>query len=72
MNALIDDLVHPTSVVARVIGAVAQRVWSKRMAPEVEGRPLQGEFLRIAETLNKRVEQLGDCSAEVDMPRLGA
>ncbi|WP_157991544.1 HAMP domain-containing protein, partial [Caldimonas tepidiphila] len=65
INSLIDDLVHPTSEVARVIGAVAQGDLSKSMALEVEGRPLQGEFLRTAKTINTMVEQLGDFSAEV-------
>ena len=40
INSLIDDLVHPTSEVARVIGAVAQGDLSKSMALEVEGREL--------------------------------
>src|SRR5690349_20736650 len=65
INALIDDLVHPTSEVARVIGAVAQGDLSKSMALEVEGRELEGEFLRTARTINKMVEQLGTFSAEV-------
>ncbi|ARN20881.1 HAMP domain-containing protein [Piscinibacter gummiphilus] len=65
INALIDDLVHPTSEVARVIGAVAQGDLNKSMALEVEGRPLEGEFLRTAKTINTMVEQLGDFSAEV-------
>jgi HAMP domain-containing protein/signal transduction histidine kinase/DNA-binding response OmpR family regulator len=65
INALIDDLVHPTSEVARVIGAVAQGDLSKSMALEVEGRALEGEFLRTAKTINKMVEQLGNFSAEV-------
>ncbi|HEU4459839.1 MAG TPA: HAMP domain-containing protein [Methylibium sp.] len=65
VNSLIDDLVHPTSEVARVIGAVAQGDLSKSMALEVEGRPLEGEFLRTAKTINTMVEQLGDFSAEV-------
>ena len=65
VNALIDDLVHPTSEVARVIGAVAQGDLSKSMALDVEGRPLEGEFLRTAMTINTMVEQLGDFSAEV-------
>jgi HAMP domain-containing protein/signal transduction histidine kinase/DNA-binding response OmpR family regulator len=65
MNALIDDLVHPTSEVARVIGAVAQGDLSKSMALELEGRPLEGEFLRTAKTINKMVDQLGNFSAEV-------
>src|SRR3954467_11262480 len=65
MNSLIDDLVHPTSEVARVIGAVAQGDLSKSMALEVDGRPLEGEFLRTAKTINKMVDQLGNFSAEV-------
>src|SRR4051812_34246927 len=65
VNSLIDDLVHPTSEVARVIGAGAQGDLSKSMALEVEGRELEGEFLRTAKTINKMVEQLGNFSAEV-------
>jgi len=65
INALIDDLVHPTSEVARVIGAVAQGDLSKSMALEVEGRELEGEFRSTAKTINTMVEQLGNFSAEV-------
>src|SRR5260221_10075707 len=65
INSLIDDLVHPTSEVGRVIGAVAQGDLSKSMALEMDGRPLEGEFLRTAKTINKMVEQLGNFSAEV-------
>jgi HAMP domain-containing protein/signal transduction histidine kinase/CheY-like chemotaxis protein len=65
INSLIDDLVHPTSEVARVIGAVAQGDLSKSMALEADDRPLEGEFLRTAKTINKMVEQLGTFAAEV-------
>src|SRR5687767_9792793 len=65
VNSLIDDLVHPTSEVARVIGAVAQGDLSKSMALEIEGRALEGEILRTAKTINKMVDQLGNFSAEV-------
>ncbi|HLS85084.1 MAG TPA: HAMP domain-containing protein, partial [Burkholderiales bacterium] len=65
INELIDDLVHPTSEAARVIGAVAQGDLSKSMAVELDGRPLEGEFLRTAKTINKMVEQLANFSAEV-------
>jgi HAMP domain-containing protein/signal transduction histidine kinase/CheY-like chemotaxis protein len=65
INSLISDLVHPTSEVARVIGAVAQGDLSKSMALEAEGRALEGEFLRTAMTINKMVQQLGTFSAEV-------
>ena len=65
VNALIDDLVHPTSETARVIGAVAQGDLSQTMALEVDDRPLQGEFLRTAKTINKMVDQLGSFASEV-------
>ncbi|HZQ71728.1 MAG TPA: HAMP domain-containing protein, partial [Burkholderiales bacterium] len=65
VNSLIDDLTHPISEVGRVIGAVAQGDLSKSMALEMDGRPLEGEFLRTAKTINKMVEQLGSFSAEV-------
>ncbi len=65
VNELIDDLVHPTSEAARVIGAVAQGDLSQTMALEVDDRPLQGEFLRTAKTINKMVDQLGSFASEV-------
>src|SRR5688572_22528416 len=65
VNALIDDLVHPTSETARVIGAVAQGDLSQTMALEVDDRPLEGEFLRTAKTVNKMVEQLSSFASEV-------
>ena len=65
INSLIEDLVHPSSEVARVIGAVAQGDLSKSMALEVEGRPLEGEFLRTARTINTMVDQLGTFAREV-------
>src|SRR5258706_195262 len=65
VNVLIDDLVHPTSETARVIGAVAQGDLSQTMAIEVDDRPLQGEFLRTAKTINKMVDQLGSFASEV-------
>ena len=65
VNELIDDLVHPTSETARVIGAVAQGDLSQTMALEVDDRPLQGEFLRTAKLVNKMVEQLGSFASEV-------
>ena len=65
VNSLIDDLVHPTSEVARVIGAVAQGDLSKSMALQADDRALEGEFLRTAKIINKMVEQLGTFAAEV-------
>ena len=65
VNALIDDLVHPTSETARVIGAVAKGDLSQSMALEIEGRALQGEFRRTALTVNTMVDQLSSFASEV-------
>src|SRR5262249_53141561 len=65
VNALIGDLVNPTSEMARVIGAVAKGDLSKTMETEIDGRPLQGEFLRTAKTVNTMVDQLGAFASEV-------
>src|SRR5881296_696702 len=65
VNNLIGDLVHPTSEMARVIGAVAKGDLSKTMATEIEGRPLEGEFFRTAKTVNRMVDQLGAFASEV-------
>ncbi|HEY7308147.1 MAG TPA: HAMP domain-containing protein, partial [Gemmataceae bacterium] len=65
VNELIDDLVHPTSETARVIGAVAQGDLSQTMALETGDRPLQGAFLLTARTINTMVHQLGSFAAEV-------
>src|SRR5262245_32252179 len=65
VNALVSDLVHPTSEIARVIGAVAKGDLSKAMALDIDGRPLEGEFLRTAKTVNRMVDQLGSFAAEV-------
>src|SRR3954466_5058928 len=65
VNGLIGDLVHPTSEMARVIGAVAKGDLSKTMATDIEGRSLEGEFLRTAKTVNRMVDQLGAFASEV-------
>jgi HAMP domain-containing protein/signal transduction histidine kinase/DNA-binding response OmpR family regulator len=65
VNDLVSDLVHPTSETARVIGAVAQGDLSKIMALDIDDRPLRGEFLRTAKTINKMVDQLGSFASEV-------
>jgi CheY-like chemotaxis protein/signal transduction histidine kinase/HAMP domain-containing protein len=65
VNALIDDLVRPTTEMARVIGAVAKGDLSQTMALEVDGVPLKGQYLRAATTANTMVEQLSSFSSEV-------
>jgi signal transduction histidine kinase/DNA-binding response OmpR family regulator/HAMP domain-containing protein len=65
INSLIDDLVHPTTEVARVIGAFAKGDLTKTMALEIDSRQLEGEFLRTAKTINKMIEQLSSFATEV-------
>src|SRR5881409_2789 len=65
INALIGDLVHPTSEMARVIGAVAKGDLSQAMALDIDERPLEGEFLRTAKTVNLMVDQLRSFASEV-------
>jgi hypothetical protein len=65
VNALVSDLVQPTTEVARVIGAVAKGDLTQTMSLEIDDRPLTGEFLRTAKVVNTMVAQLGTFSSEV-------
>jgi len=65
VNQLIDDLVRPTTEMARVIGAVAKGDLTQTVALEAEGQPLRGEFLRTAKMVNAMVKQLDGFAAEV-------
>jgi HAMP domain-containing protein/signal transduction histidine kinase/CheY-like chemotaxis protein len=65
VNSLIDDLVRPTTEVARVIAAVAEGDLSQQMAMEIAGQPVKGEFLRIGTTVNTMVDQLSSFADEV-------
>ncbi|WP_086009865.1 HAMP domain-containing protein [Myxococcus stipitatus] len=65
INALIGDLVQPTTEVARVLVAVAEGDLTQKMALEIDGQPVKGEFLRIGTTVNAMVDQLNSFAAEV-------
>ncbi|HET7766827.1 MAG TPA: response regulator [Burkholderiales bacterium] len=65
VNTLVGDLVRPSLEVARVIESVAKGDLSQRMLPEIEGRSLRGEFLRIGKVVNTMVDQLGGFASEV-------
>src|SRR5712691_11736294 len=65
INLLIDDLVWPTTEVTRAVGAVAKGDLGQSMALEVDGRPLEGEFLRSAKLVNKMIDQLSVFTSEV-------
>ena len=65
INTLIDDLVWPTTEVTRAVGAVAKGDLGQSMALEVDGRPLEGEFLRSAKLVNNMIDQLSVFTSEV-------
>ncbi|MGA5410516.1 HAMP domain-containing protein [Streptomyces lavendulocolor] len=69
-NALVDDMTRPVSEVGRVLSAVAEGDLDQRMELRSEGtdgsaRPLRGEFLRVARTVNNLVDQLSAFTDEV-------
>ncbi|WP_309226391.1 HAMP domain-containing protein [Streptomyces lunaelactis] len=72
-NALVDDLARPVSEVGRVLSAVAEGDLEQRMelrSHSVDGadgsvRPLRGEFLKVARTVNNLVDQLSAFTDEV-------
>ncbi len=65
VNTLIDDLVRPTTEIARTIGAVAKGDLAESMDLEVDGRALKGEFLRSAKLVNTMIQQLAVFTSEV-------
>src|SRR5260370_4898402 len=65
INALIDDLLWPTTAVTRAIPAVARGDLSQTVALEVDGRPLKGEFLQSATIVNTMMQQLKAFTSEV-------
>ncbi len=65
VNTLVDDLLRPTTEVTRAIGAVAKGNLTQTVQLDVDGRPLEGEFLRSATIVNTMIQQLGVFTAEV-------
>ncbi|MES3035600.1 MAG: HAMP domain-containing protein, partial [Gemmatimonadota bacterium] len=65
MNTLIDDLLRPTTEVTDAIAAVAQGNLAQVIRLDVDGRPLEGEFLRSAKIVNTMIQQLGVFTSEV-------
>jgi HAMP domain-containing protein len=65
VNTLIDDLLWPTTEVTRAIAAVAQGDLLETVRLDVDGRPLQGEFLQSATIVNTMIKQLGVFTSEV-------
>jgi HAMP domain-containing protein/CheY-like chemotaxis protein/signal transduction histidine kinase len=65
INTLVEDLLRPTTEVTRAIAAVAQGNLTQTVRLDVDGRPLEGEFLRSANIVNTMIQQLGVFTAEV-------
>ena len=65
INTLIDAFVFPTVEVTRAVGAVAKGDLGQSMMLEVDGRPLEGEFLRSARLVNTMIDQLSVFTSEV-------
>src|SRR5207248_2278505 len=65
VNTLIDDLLWPITEVTRTISAVAKGDLLQTMRLDVDGRPLEGEFLRSANIVNTMTKQLSVFTSEV-------
>ena len=65
VNTLVDDLLRPTTEVTRAIAAVAKGNLTQTVQLDVDGRPLEGEFLRSATIVNTMIQQLGIFTSEV-------
>jgi hypothetical protein len=65
VNGLIDDLLWPITDVTRTIESVAKGSLQQTMRLEIDGRPLEGEFLRTATIVNAMIRQLGVFTSEV-------
>jgi CheY-like chemotaxis protein/signal transduction histidine kinase/HAMP domain-containing protein len=65
VNTLVDDLLRPTTEVTGAIAAVAQGDLRQTVRLDVDGRPLEGEFLRSAMIVNTMIQQLGVFASEV-------
>jgi len=65
VNALVGDLLRPTTEMARAIGAVAQGNLTQTVRLDFDGRPLEGEFLRSANIVNTMIQQLSVFTSEV-------
>jgi PAS domain S-box-containing protein len=65
VNELISALAEPMIEVTRVVEAVARGDLTQRVAVEIDGRPLKGEFRHSTETINTMVDQLNAFAGEV-------
>ncbi len=65
VNSMIGEVTWRTVEVARIINDVGEGDLSHKMALEFEGRPLQGDALRVRNAVNQLVDRLRLVSSEV-------
>ncbi len=65
INGLIDDLARPVETMTEAMAGVAKGDLTRTVPLEADGRPLQGEFLRSANIVNRMIEQMKEFSSEV-------
>jgi len=64
-NSTVEGMAEPVGEFGRVVTAIAKGDLSEPMSLEIEGRPLRGEFLRVAKTTNQMINLLNNFSTEV-------
>ncbi|WP_211252207.1 HAMP domain-containing protein [Marinobacterium jannaschii] len=64
-NTTIDGMAEPVGEFGRVVAAIAKGDLTEPMSMTIEGRPLKGEFLRVARTTNQMIDLLNTFSTEV-------
>ncbi len=65
INGLIDDLIRPVETMTAAMAGVAKGDLTRTVPLEADGRPLQGEFLRSANIVNRMIGQMTEFSSEV-------
>jgi len=65
VNLVLEDLLHPTTELSRVLAAVAEGDLSQRMASHRNGQPLRGEAAQLCGTVNGLLEQLSVFAEQV-------
>src|SRR6185369_16786051 len=65
VNGLIRDMARPIETMTEALAAVAKGDLSRTVPLDNDGRPLQGEFLRAANIVNRMLEQMSEFSSEV-------
>ena len=66
VNNLINDLIRPASEMAKIAEAVGRGDLTQRVRLEVDGVPLKGRYLTIANVINNLVEQLNHIVNEIN------